>query len=189
MYAVKCSFLIRKLCICVLAEISMACIVTDLPACGPAGKSSPFSMPSAPAPMYMRAMSFPSHLMIPESVFGSDALLQPARSAQKPAPRLPPKGSPVEYPVDFPPVSSSESNSDHSSGLSPRAGLPQRPSSKCVAIPFVSVSLVKASNPMLMRCGEALNLGHPSRLSECLTRNHCKLHDDMPVYLQTSRVG
>ena len=109
----------------------------------PAGKSSPFSMPSAPAPMYMRAMSFPSHLMIPESVFGSNALLQPAGSAQKPAAKLPPKGkgSPVEYPVDFPPVSSSESNSDNSSGLSPRASFPQRPSSKYACLPVLTTMM------------------------------------------------
>ena len=117
-------------CGCVLTEVRPAASLICLDAF--AGKTSPFSMPSAPAPAYMRAMSFPSHLMIPESVLGSDALLEPARSAQKPALRLPPKGSLVEYPVDFPPVSSSESNSDHSSGLSPRASLPQRPSSKCV---------------------------------------------------------
>ncbi len=102
-------------------------------------------MLSAPAPAYMRAMSFPSHLMIPESVFGSTTLFQPAGSAQKPAPKIPPKETPVENPVDFPPVSSSESNSDNSGGLSPRASFPQRPSSKCAQLPVLTMMTVTSA--------------------------------------------
>ena len=94
----------------------------------PAGRKLPLNMPSGPIPSYVRAMSFPGHLLMPESVFGIDSPLPPA-------PRPAPKGSPVEQPVEFPPVSSSESCSDQSSGLSPRASFPQRPSSKCATAP------------------------------------------------------
>ena len=101
----------------------------------PAGRKLPLNMPSGPIPSYVRAMSFPGHLLIPESVFGANDPLPSAQPVSKPAPRPAPKGSSVEHPVDFPPVSSSESCSDHSSGLSPKASFPQRPSSKCATIP------------------------------------------------------